>query len=46
VLGALVVDFKPRKGDPNASLDLEFDIKVAPAGGEKKKFMNGKFTDL
>lgn len=41
-----MVDFKPRKGDPKASLDLEFDIKVAPSDGERKKFMSGKFTDL
>jgi len=26
----LVVDFKPRKGDPKAGLDLEFNVVLAP----------------
>ena len=26
----LVVDFKPRKGDPKATLDLEYNIILAP----------------
>jgi catechol 1,2-dioxygenase len=28
----LVVDFKPRKGDPKAELDLEYNIILAPKG--------------
>ena len=26
----LVVDFKPRTGDKNAELDLEYNVKLAP----------------
>jgi hypothetical protein len=27
----LVIEFKPRKGDPKASLEVEYNIALAPA---------------
>jgi len=30
VVESLVMDFAPRKGDPKATLELEFDVKIAP----------------
>jgi protocatechuate 3,4-dioxygenase beta subunit len=43
VVDSLVREFKHRKGDPNAKLELEFDVKMAP--GEEGKWngvsMNG-----
>ena len=30
VKGSLVVDFVPLKGDPEATLELEYDITLAP----------------
>lgn len=32
VKDALVVKFVPRKDDPNAQLDLEYDVALAPVG--------------
>jgi catechol 1,2-dioxygenase len=30
----LVVDFKPKKGDPKAELDLEYNVILAPKSFE------------
>ena len=32
----LLIDFKPRQGDPNASLDLEYNIVLSPKGYKGK----------
>lgn len=34
----LLIDFKPLKGDPNASLDLEYNIVLSPKGYKGKVF--------
>jgi hypothetical protein len=31
-----VVEFKPRKDDPNAELDLEYNVTLAPKDPEQK----------
>jgi hypothetical protein len=30
----LLIDFKPREGDANAKLDLEYNIRLAPRNGK------------
>ena len=32
----LVVDFKPREGDPKAKLDLEYNVVLAPREPQRK----------
>lgn len=32
VKDSLIVDFVPRKDDPKASLELEYDVKLVPVG--------------
>ena len=32
----LVVDFKPREGDPKAKLDLEYNVALAPMEPQRK----------
>jgi hypothetical protein len=32
----LVVEFKPREGDPKAELDLEYNVTLAPKDPEEK----------
>ncbi len=39
VIGALVRKFEPRKGDPQATLQVEFDIQLGPKQG--KSMTNG-----
>ena len=34
----LVVDFKPLSGDPNASLELEYNVVLSPKGYKGKVF--------
>ena len=36
VKDSLIVDFVPRKDDPQASLELNYDVKMAPSGKSKK----------
>jgi len=32
----LIVDFKPREGDPKAKLDLEYNVVLAPRESQRK----------
>ena len=42
VIGALVRNFEPRKGDPKATLQVEFDIQLGPKrGGNLTNGVNG-----
>lgn len=34
----LVIDFKPLKGDDKATLDLEYNVILAPKGYKGKQF--------